>query len=58
MIQMTIASRQTIDQRRANHAWQKVVSHAKEINGQRSYDEKAKEYAREAKKLPMRIMAA
>ena len=42
----------------AGHAWQKVTSQAKVTSGQRSYDEKAKEYAREAKKLPMRIMAA
>ncbi len=50
--------RKTLDQRRAEHAWQKIISQAKREGGSRKYDEKAKEYAREAKKLPVRIMAA
>jgi len=48
----------TLDQRRAKHAWERVVSQATVKDGQRQYDEKAKEYARGAKKLPTRIMAA
>jgi CRISPR-associated protein Cmr5 len=51
-------SRPTLDQRRAKHAWERIVGQAKVNNGQRQYDDKAKEYAREAKKLPTRIMAA
>ncbi len=41
---------QTLEQKRANHAWEKVCafSSAKE----------AEEYAQEAKKMPMRIMSA
>ena len=50
--------RQTLDQRRANHAWQKIISQATTKDGRRKYDDGAKEYAREAKKLPTRIMAA
>jgi CRISPR-associated protein Cmr5 len=43
---------QTLEQRRAAHAWRAVQEISKE-------DEKAKkEYAGEAKKLPMRIQAA
>ena len=48
----------TLDQRRASHAWRKIIAQAKVSSGQREYDEKAEEYAREAKKLPTRIMAA
>jgi len=48
----------TLDQRRASHAWERVIGQANLKDGQRQYDEKAKEYAREAKKLPTRIMAA
>lgn len=51
-------SRPTLDQRRANHAWERIVGQAKVNNGHRQYDDKAKEYAREAKRLPSRIMAA
>jgi CRISPR-associated protein Cmr5 len=40
----------TLDQRRAEHAWEAI-----ERIGE---DQNAKEYAREAKKLPIRIMAA
>lgn len=48
----------TLDQRRAKHAWERTVSQATVKDGRRQYDERAKEYAREAKKLPTRIMAA
>ena len=59
-----VNTRQTLDQRRANHAWDKITS-LQVISKQvipkkepRKYDEDAKEYAREARKLPARIMAA
>ena len=42
--------KKTIDQRRAEHAWNKIEALGKGSG--------AKDYAREAKKLPMRIMAA
>jgi len=45
----------TLEQRRARHAWEAVTSLR---NDQGAYDDKAKKYAREAKKLPMRIMAS
>lgn len=45
----------TLDQKRAKHAWEKVTSFRKSDG---KYGEDAKEYAREAKKLPMRIIAA
>ncbi|MEK7748240.1 MAG: type III-B CRISPR module-associated protein Cmr5 [Nitrospirota bacterium] len=50
----------TLDQRRANHAWEKIISlqvipTKKEPH---KHNEDAKEYAREARKLPARIMAA
>ena len=48
----------TLDQLRARHAWKAILSFAKEDNGEREYGKDAKEYAREAKKLPMRIIAA
>jgi len=49
----------TLDQRRAKHAWKKIISQAQDgHDGERRYDDKAREYAREAKKLPTRIMAA
>lgn len=51
-------ARPTLEQRRASHAWQRIISQSKVDNGQRRYDEKAKEYAREAKKLPTRVMTA
>lgn len=40
----------TLDQKRAAHAWKAI--------GELGRGEDAKEYAREAKKLPVRIMAA
>lgn len=50
-------SKPTLDQRRAKHAWQSVTSlRDRERDGK--YGDNAKEYAREAKKLPMRIMTA
>jgi CRISPR-associated protein Cmr5 len=48
----------TLDQRRANHAWNAIISQATVKDGQRQYDDKAKEYAREARKLPTRILSA
>lgn len=44
--------RQTLDQRRAKHAWE-AVQQAKSLGGSHP-----KDYGGEAKKLPMRIMAA
>ena len=54
------SSAKTLDQRRAKHAWQAIISQAtgKDKDGRRQYGEGAKEYAREAKKLPVRIMAS
>jgi CRISPR-associated protein Cmr5 len=55
----TTQPKQTLDQRRARHAWDAILSFAKDKNAvPREYDDRAKEYAREAKKLPTRIMAA
>lgn len=59
----TTQAKQTLDQRRANHAWNAILSFSKKKpSGEREYDDKAKEYpreyAREAHKLPTRIMAA
>jgi CRISPR-associated protein Cmr5 len=49
----------TLDQRRARHAWDSFRSLARSPGGPaREYDDVAKEYAREAKKLPTRILAA
>jgi CRISPR-associated protein Cmr5 len=48
-----------LDQRRAHRAWKDITSFArKENGGVRRYGEDAKEYAREVKKLPARIIAA
>jgi len=59
MPQTTGTTGPTLDQRRARHAWEAVMSFAKPAeSGTRRYGEEAKEYAREAKKLPMRVMAA
>jgi CRISPR-associated protein Cmr5 len=58
MAEATTKSGPTLDQRRAKHAWERIIGQATIKNGQRQYDEKAKEYAREAKRLPTRIMAA
>jgi CRISPR-associated protein Cmr5 len=50
---------QTLDQRRAKHAWNAVLSFAKpKGDGTREYGDDAKEYAREARKLPTRIATA
>lgn len=55
----TTQARQTLDQRRANHAWKAILSFStQEPSGEREYRGGAKEYAREAQKLPTRIMAA
>ncbi|MBK8176006.1 MAG: type III-B CRISPR module-associated protein Cmr5 [Rhodospirillales bacterium] len=45
----------TLDQRRAAHAWEAVTSMTKQIKQQ---PDKAKAFRGQAKKLPMRIMAA
>src|SRR4051794_21823640 len=52
------AGKPTLDQRRARHAWTAIRSFAREGKGLREDGKEAGEYAREAKKLPMRIMAA
>jgi len=54
----TTQAKPTLDQRRARHAWEAILSFAKDKNGQRDYGDDAKEYAREAHKLPTHIMAA
>ncbi|HXG11851.1 MAG TPA: type III-B CRISPR module-associated protein Cmr5 [Gemmataceae bacterium] len=58
MAETTSHSTPTLDQRRANHAWKAIISQATVKDGQRQYDDKAKEYAREARKLPTRILSA
>ena len=59
MSETTATAGPTLDQRRARHAWEAVLSFAKPSQGgTRKYGDEAKEYAREAKKLPMRVMAA
>lgn len=58
MSQTTDAPKQTLDQRRANHAWNAVTSLAKIKDDKRLYDEDARMYAREAKKLPARIIGS
>ena len=54
------APKKTLDQRRAEHAWNAVtaLSNGANSKGERVYPDGANEFAREAKKLPMRIMAA
>ena len=53
------SSAKTLDQLRAYHAWKAIINQAiGEKDGKRQYGEGAKEYAREAKKLPVRIMAS
>ena len=47
----TTETLRTLDQRRADHAWKRI----RQIAGQ---EKDAKEYAGEAKKLPVRIMAS
>lgn len=48
-------SKPTLDQRRAKHAWEAITA-LKGKDGK--YPESADEYAREAKKLPVRIMTS
>jgi CRISPR-associated protein Cmr5 len=56
---MSGETKPTLDQRRAKHAWEAVTSFARQdADGKRRYGDDAQEYAREAKKLPARIMAA
>jgi CRISPR-associated protein Cmr5 len=58
MPQTTSTAGPTLDQRRAKHAWESVRSFAKPVQGgARRYGDHAKEYAREAKELPMLIHA-
>jgi CRISPR-associated protein Cmr5 len=56
------SSQQTLDQRRARHAWEAVDAfakiHVRESNGKRDPDKEAKKYATHAKKLPTRILTA
>ena len=47
-------SRPTLDQRRAQHAWQAVERASKKLSDK----DKKKEFAREAKRLPVRIKTA
>ena len=53
MSENAIKSSQTLDQRRGRHAW-KCIEEVKQFPS----DKHKEEYAREAKKLPTRIMAA
>lgn len=46
----------TVDQRRAEHAWEKLMALKNSNNGH--WGEDAEDYTREAKKLPVRIMAS
>src|SRR5262249_17223484 len=56
---MSGENKPTLDQRRAQHPWEAVCAFARKADdGKRHYGDDAKEYAREAKKLPARIMAA
>jgi|DewCreStandDraft_4_1066084.scaffolds.fasta_scaffold124739_2 CRISPR-associated protein Cmr5 len=50
MSQATLSTQQSLDQRRAKHAWEAVQDILKKDN--------AKKYGQQAKKLPMRIMAS
>lgn len=52
------ASRPTLDQRRAAHAWKAVMGLAKVEGDRRIYDSAAEEYEREAHRLPTRIIAS
>ena len=54
-----IVTKPTLDQERALHAWNSVTSFVKEGEDKaRKYEDNAKEYAREARKMPMRIKAS
>lgn len=52
----------TLEQRRARHAWnaveQIVQAHRRTENGKSVFDPKAKEFGRQAKRLPTRILAS
>lgn len=56
MTSQTIQARQTLDQRRAGHAWD-VVQRAKGRQGHHQ-NQDARKFGGQAKKLPTRIMAA
>jgi CRISPR-associated protein Cmr5 len=57
--EITSTTGPTLDQRRAKHAWEAVTSLAPPAQGRpRKYGDDAREYAREARRLPMRILAA
>jgi CRISPR-associated protein Cmr5 len=58
MPQTTERSRPTLDQRRAQHAWRAVLKFARTEGEKRVYGDDANKYAGEAKRLPIRIMAA
>jgi CRISPR-associated protein Cmr5 len=58
MSEKSSAGTQTLDQKRAKHAWEAVRNLGKPNGQERKYGEEAKTYGREAKKLPTRIMAA
>lgn len=51
-----MSDNQTLDQRRAAHAWEAIRGLPKDSNG--DYSKEAKDYAREARKLPARILTA
>ncbi|MFZ5588005.1 MAG: type III-B CRISPR module-associated protein Cmr5 [Thermodesulfobacteriota bacterium] len=51
MSQAVTSTQQSLDQRRAKHAWEAVQNIVKDRD-------KAKKYGQQAKKLPMRIMAS
>jgi CRISPR-associated protein Cmr5 len=51
---MTVPKRQTLDQRRAAHAWDVVAS----IKKAAKEEKKAKEFGAQIRKLPTRIMAS
>lgn len=54
--------RTTPDQRRARHAWaavdQIVKKHSRLENNKRAFDKEAKEFGRQAKRLPTRILSS
>ena len=58
MSQLVSSSRPTVDQRRALDAWESIVRFSISRGEPRSYGDNAKEYAREAKKLPARIITS
>ncbi len=58
----TVAGKPTLDQRRAQHAWEAVQDivrrYIRHENGKRIVQEEAKKFGGHAKKLPTRIMAS